>query len=225
MIDINLIEFAQKVKGWVLDILFPIPETLPEIKLNQTLFCPVCRARLPNNSKICHKNSQYKLGAATDYNNELVRRLIWRLKYRNKTRNVSLLGQILIKYLQNCEIKTENYTVVPIPLSVKRFRKRGYNQAALIAKHVAENLRLPLLESALGRVKDAPPQAEIGDWQTRKENIKGCFGIINPELIKGKNIILIDDVFTSGATMSEAAHQLKDFGAKQIIGLVIAKAG
>lgn len=53
----------------------------------------------------------------------------------------------------------------------------------------------------------------------------GAFGVADPEAIKGKNIILVDDVFTSGATMNEAAHQLKDFGAKNIIGLVVAKAG
>ena len=220
------------IKNWIFDILFPVPDLPQNLTFNQTLFCSTCRARLANNVKICHRNSQYKLGAATGYDNEIVRRLIWQLKYRGRTGNAVLLSKLLITYIENCKFlpagrhgKIKNFVLVPIPLSQKRLRQRGYNQAALISKNLAEKFKLPLVESALLRVKEAPPQAEIRDWDTRKKNVLGCFGVPDPKLVRGKNILLVDDVFTSGATMSAAAHELKDFGAKTIIGLVIAKAG
>lgn len=208
-----------------MDILFPTPDLPQNLKLNQTLFCPVCRARLARNVKICHKNSQYKLGAAISYNDETVRRLIWQLKYRGRTGNAAMLAKLLLRYLETCNLKLETFSIVPVPLSKTRLRKRGYNQSLLLAKILSENLKLPVVENALIRAKDTPPQAEVKDWEARKTNIQNCFGIADSELIKNKNIILVDDVFTSGATLNEAAKTLKSSGAKMILGLVIAKAG
>ena len=213
------------IKNWFLDILFPIQDLPQNIELNQTLFCPVCRARQARNVKICHKNSQYKLGAALNYSNEWARGMIWRLKYRGKTGNAVLLGNLLTDYFSGLNLQLKNCLVIPVPLSAKRQRKRGYNQAALIAKVLAQNFNLPLENSALVRQKETPPQMEIKDWDQRKRNVINCFGIANPRLIRDKNIILVNVVFTSGATLNEAAHTLKDFGARQIIGLVVAKAG
>ena len=216
--------FLKKLKNRLLDILFPALELLTDIKINRTLFCSTCRARLADNKKICHKSAQYLLGAATDYNDH-VKKLIWRLKYRDRAGFAEPLAQLLARYLEILNLEIEAYIVIPAPLSQKRFRERGYNQAELIAKIVAEKFNLPMETGALIRQKHTPPQAEVRGWDERKKNIAGCFGVTDPNLIKGKNIILVDDVFTSGATMSEAVHQLKDFGAKKILGLVIAKAG
>lgn len=213
------------IKNWVLDILFPTPGLPQNLKLNQTLFCPVCRARLARNVKICHKNSQYKLGAATSYNEEAVRKLIWQLKYRGRTGNAAPLAKLLLHYLETCNLKLETFLVVPVPLSKTRLRKRGYNQATLLAKILSENLKLPVVDNALIRIKDAPPQAEVRDWETRKTNIQNSFSVADSALIKNKNVILVDDVFTSGATLNEAAKTLKSAGVKQILALVVAKAG
>lgn len=213
------------IKNWVLDVLFPTPDLPQNLKLNQTLFCPVCRARLARNVKICHKNSQYKLGAAVSYNDEAVRKMIWQLKYRGRTGNAAVLGKILNTYFENLNLKIKNYVIVPVPLSKTRLRKRGYNQAMLIAKILSESLKFPVVENSLIRVKDTPPQAEVKDWYVRKENIQNCFGVADPALVKNKNIILVDDVFTSGATLNEIARVLKNAGARKILGLVIAKAG
>jgi len=151
--------------------------------------------------------------------------MIWQLKYRNKTNHAQILASLLIDYLKSLKIELGKFLVLPMPLSQKRRRDRGYNQAELLAKIVAESFGLPLETGHLIRQKDAKPQMEVKDWQERRKNIMNCFGVANPVLIKNKSIILVDDVFTSGATMSEAVHALKDFGAKKIIGLVVAKAG
>ena len=212
------------IKNWLLNILFPAQELPENLRLNDTLFCSVCRARLPENKKVCHKNAQYILGAAVRYDDR-VKEMIWHLKYRNRYTLAEPLSNLLNTYIENCKLEIGNFVIVPIPLSEKRFRDRGYNQATLIAKYVSEKFGLPVIENALIRQQHSAPQAEIRGWDERKKNIAGCFGILRPELVEGRNIILMDDVFTSGATISEAAHQLKDFGAKKIIGLVIAKAG
>lgn len=165
------------------------------------------------------------MGAATNYDQQAVRQTIWRLKYRNRTGLAKPLADILIKYAAKLDLDWGRFIVIPVPLSQARLRNRGYNQSELIARIFSESFQIELNKTALVRTKNTPPQMEIRDWEARKKNIIGAFGVAKPELIKGKNIILIDDVFTSGATMNEAAHQLKDSGAKQIIGLVVAKAG
>src|SRR3989344_4797547 len=208
--------WIQKLKSLALEILFPIPELPDGLRLFDTLFCSVCRARQPNNVKTCHKNSSYKLGSAVSYNDDTIRKMIWRLKYRGRTGYAPILAQLLEKYLENLNLKLGTYTVIPIPLSKKRLGERGYNQAAIIAKLVAERFRLNFEEGALIRVKDTKAQMEVKSWDDRKTNIAGCFGITEASLVEKKNIILIDDVFTSGSTISEAARTLKAAGAGRI---------
>lgn len=201
-----------------------MPEIPKNIRLYDTLFCSMCRARLPRGLKICHRSAQFLLGAATDYKDE-IKQLIWQMKYRNRFALSEPLAKLLNDYLITLDIDLTSFSVIPVPLSNKRLASRGYNQSALIAKIISERFKLPMIDGALVRQKDSAPQAEQKGWDERALNIEGCFGISRPEFIADKNIILVDDVFTSGATLREAAHQLKDFGAKKILGLVIAKAG
>ena len=113
---------------------------------------------------------------------------------------------------------------MPIPLHKNRERERGFNQSEAIAKIIASELNLQLKKDLLVRAKETKIQAELKDWNQRKNNLAGAFQIPQPEGIKGKNIILVDDVYTSGATINEAVKTLKENGAKKIIALVIAKA-
>lgn len=150
--------------------------------------------------------------------------MIWQLKYRGRTGNAVYLAILLTDYLKNLGIKLKNYEVLPVPLSKKRGRSRGYNQAQIIAKIVAANLGLQL-SSAVSKIKDTPAQAETKDWEERKKNLENCFAVANLESVKDKNFIILDDVFTSGATLNEIARTLKNAGARRILGLVVAKAG
>lgn len=217
-------EFFEKIKSYFLETIFPSPELPTNIQIHNSLFCPVCRARQARNVKICHKDAQYKLGAATAYD-ENIKKLIWRLKYRGKTGIAPMLAEILTRYIKNSDLKIDGFSVMPMPLSQKRERGRGYNQATLIAKKVADDFKLELSQNVLLRIKDAPPQAEAGSWEERKKNIAGAFAIATDNSLSGKNVILIDDVFTSGSTMTEAVRTLKLAGVKRVIGLVVAKAG
>jgi len=206
------------------------------IKLNNTSFCPICRARLPDNKRICghaipapintdkkHSHFYYLLAAAGNYDDLVLQNLIHYFKYKSFKNFAPFLGELAVNYVKNCKLKIENFIVAPIPLYPIRERKRGFNQAKLLSEFVAKNFNLELVE-ALKRIKNNKPQVECRDQETRIKNIKNCFAVKNPEKIRAKNILLVDDVFTSGATMNEAVKILKENGAGRIIALVLAKA-
>ncbi len=203
---------------------FLCPDCFLKISVNKTLFCGKCRARLPENKKICHLDFPYLLAAAAGYRDETVRELIHNLKFKGVKRAAKPLGEILIKYLKGLDLNLENYLIVPVPLGNKRLRSRGFNQAELLAREVSENFDLPVLKDAFIRAKETKPQTELKNLEDRFKNLEDGFIVINPEKISGKNILLIDDVSTSGATLNAAAAALKESGAKKIIALVAALA-
>lgn len=231
-----------KVKQIALDILFPPICILCERHLNNgekeksictmclksipvavVLTCPVCGARLADNKKTCHKDSGYRLAASSSYNNDQVKKLIWRLKYEKKSAAAKPLALILETHLRNLALNISDYHILPVPLHKNRERERGFNQAALIAEHLSKKISLPVIKGGFIRTKDTEPQAESKNFEAREKNVLGSFQITNPEFIKGKNIILLDDVFTSGSTMNEAVEALKTEGAAKILALVVAK--
>lgn len=194
------------------------------IALNQTLFCGECKSRLASGKKICHKDFPYVLGAATEYRNDAVRNLIHGLKFKFSKQAAAVLGGFLAEYAERLGISFSDYLVLPIPLSPARLRKRGFNQAELIARVFAERFSLPLATNVLARVKNTKPQSEAKNVGERRENVRACFVVKNTTSVFGKNIVLIDDVTTSGATLLEAALTLKSAGAKKIIALTAARA-
>jgi len=208
------------------------------IPLNKSLFCGRCGARLPYCKKICHFDFPYVLGAATTYKNEAARDLIRELKFGFIKNAAQPLAKLLISYAENTGFAdnfasqnrglTQNVTgndwvVVPVPLGAKRFRRRGFNQSALIAKIFAGHFSLAVEEKGFARQKETRPQSEMENFESRLENARNCFRVTSPENFSGRNIILIDDVSTSGATFLEAAESLKKSGAKKIIALAAVK--
>ncbi len=111
--------------------------------------------------------------------------------------------------------------IIPVPLHNKRKRWRGFNQAEIIAKEVASHFKLEMCTDKLVRIKHKKPQAKLGE-RDRKSNIVGCF-CWNGNKLANRNVILIDDVATTGSTLNECARILKDNGAGEVWGLVVAK--
>ncbi len=110
-----------------------------------------------------------------------------------------------------------------VPLSAKRLRKRGYDQAKLLAVEAARNLDCVAVET-LRKVRNTDAQSSINDDSARRANILGAYEVPDPEFVAGKRILLIDDVVTTGATLSECARVLRTFGAKEVVCASLARA-
>jgi ComF family protein len=157
--------------------------------------------------------------------------LIRILKY-NRVREASIpLGVLLSHHLTlsaNPLLSlSESILLLPIPLHIKKERARGFNQSSLIAQallHTLPTHHISIHTNILLRNKNTPSQTTQPNHQARKKNMINAFTLSNPEKIKGKVILLLDDVSTSGATLYAAARCIKTARPKRIIGLAIAKA-
>ena len=109
--------------------------------------------------------------------------------------------------------------IVPVPLHPKRLKQRGFNQALLLARAFPE---VPLGREAVVRVRHTVPQVELKPKE-RRDNVKGAFAVPDPALVKGKNVLLLDDVYTTGATVRECAKVLRRAGARRVDVLTVAR--
>ncbi len=195
-----------------------------KIKINDSLACAECGARLPENKKICHPSS-FILGSAGSYQNDILRELIAGLKYKGFKAAAPILAELLYEYLNKTGLNFADSAIVPIPLHKSRERKRGFNQSVLVAEELAKITGSQVL-SLLKRVANTKSQTEFSEKEKRLANVAGCFSLslTASDAVNLGKVILLDDVFTSGATMKEAVKTLKACGVKKIIGLVAAKA-
>jgi ComF family protein len=191
------------------------------IKLRARI-CPLCGGRLPR-SGICSNCTRNPLPLRVRsyalYEGPLVRALL-KLKYRPNRR----LAEEMAVWLKRL-IEREGWSasmVVAVPLSVSRLRQRGYNQVALIASALARMLELPHDAKALRRIRDTPSQVGLNPTE-RWNNVSGAF---RSYLSNGSSqtVLLVDDLFTTGATMAACASALKASGVKNLIGLTVARA-
>ncbi len=148
-----------------------------------------------------------------------VQKLIRDLKFRNNKSRSPYLTSLLLA-ASDLGLCYEVDMVVPVPLSKKRLKERGFNQVEAVFRPWAEGKGLRW-ENALLRKRETLPQWQLSLSQ-RRENIKGAFTITRPELVKNKHILLVDDIFTSGLTMNACARELKQAGAVKVFGLAIA---
>lgn len=166
-----------------------------------------------------------------DYRHKAVRETIWLLKYKNHKRLADILAEALyariLEELSELSVMKNFHepVLIPIPLSKERQRERGFNQALLLCRAIValdgEN-NLELNADVLVKPKDSEHQARIENRAHRLKNIVGSFAVKNADAIKNRNIILVDDVTTTGATLSEAKKVLKQAGAKNVIAFTVA---
>jgi ComF family protein len=111
--------------------------------------------------------------------------------------------------------------IVPVPLHRKRLRQRGFNQALLLSFQVSRAFNIPLSIDNLVRIRATRPQVELSG-EERIHNVRGAFALKRPDRFEGRVVMLVDDVFTTGATMNECAAVLKEGGAAHINALTLA---
>ena len=149
-----------------------------------------------------------------------MRDAIHQLKYRNLRTVAAPLGQLLKNYMVIHPIPGE--VLVPVPLHPKRLKERGYNQSALLAHELSKLTDLPIIEDCLVRQQPTPPQAKTASVEERRNNVSEAFTCVSDGL-RDRQVIIIDDVSTSGATLNACAQALKAAGVASVWGLVMAR--
>jgi len=149
-----------------------------------------------------------------------MREAIHQLKYQNLRALAIPLAEMLQEYLVASPLDVD--VLVPVPLHRKRLRERGYNQARLLAQELGKLINIPVVDDVLVRLRHTPPQARTATIVERTHNITDAFACRDNSL-RGRRVLLIDDVATSGTTLDACAAMLKDNGAASVWGLVMAR--
>lgn len=193
--------------------------------------CIVCGKLSPGNNRIppgrtclsCQEESPlYAFLSPLSYGEVIVRALIHGLKYDRIRSLDSVLARILAEYIGVYRLSfPEGSVIFPIPLHPSRKRTRGFNQSESIAKVLGASLGILVRDDILAKIKSTTPQIAFSR-EERLRNVNGTFGVRMPEAVKGKTILLLDDVKTTGATLEEAARVLKNAGAGHIWAITIA---
>lgn len=187
--------------------------------------CKKCGCQMYSMSKICNEcktsNHKFKSNYSVFYYDGIVAKRIKQLKFQNKKYLSKTFSNFIVaKFLQqNIDVDF----VIPVPLSLERLRQRGYNQSQLLCQSFIDNNILDVKTNILSRVKNTKSQTHLTK-SDRKLNIKDAFKVEDKQQIKGKNILLVDDIYTTGSTLNECAIVLLKNGAKSVFAITLANA-
>ena len=216
----------------ILDFIFP--QKCIGCGTKNEILCNSCLGKI---NTITTQNAD-NVFAVSNYNDPVTKKAINLLKYRGvKAVSERLADLIYISFLKETSLKKKlnNSIITPIPLSNTRMRERGFNQSELLARHFVskikddkgnnKNMSVTLHTNVLYKKFHTSAQVKTKNREERLSNLKGSFIVKNTEIIKNKIVIVIDDVLTTGATMREARKVLTQAGAKEVVGLVVARGG
>jgi ComF family protein len=147
---------------------------------------------------------------------------IHQFKYGGKSHMSPALAFLLMPFAERLLEEIDNGLIMPVPLHPKRLRERGFNQSLLLARHIAASLSIELDFLSLRRIKYTLPQAGLKKAERRK-NVRRAFELRDTKVVKGRHIILVDDVTTTGNTLNECARVLRKAGCKEVYCLVLAR--
>lgn len=221
MLFASLVKFIRAGAKAVLDLIYP--KKCFSCGKDRVYFCDDCLKNLEEPPSL-YIEWLDGLVVGGSVKNKALFKAIKFLKYRGGAEIASDLGRLLAQRAkEKIPFFGPNTILMPIPLFYKRERERGFNQAELLARAISGALKIPFKKDILERIKDTPAQAKTSSRKERFENIKNAFELKRDLSLWRPEVILVDDVLTTGATMSEAAKTLRKAGAKKIIGLVVAR--
>jgi len=207
----------------VFDFLFPVD---PKIKKLQETPAQILLDQLPA-SESFSGDSSTNINTLFSYGDERVKNLVWEIKYYKNQKISDAVGELIAEKIKSAlgpEIFKENHLVIPIPLTKKRLRERGFNHTEMltqsVVKHLPENFTLAT--NIVEKIRHTPKQSSLENRSERLHNLVGAFRVSNPEKTKGQKIILIDDVVTTGATVHEVQKVLLNASAAYVVAFAIA---
>ena len=215
----NINDTLNKASHRLMDFFFPRKCPFCGAVVGKELLCENCKKNLP----YCNETvtgSGYGSVTAPLYYKGNVRRAILDYKFDRKLGGLQTFGSLM------AACAAERYSgafdaITWVPVSEKRLRKRGFDQSRYLAASLCVDWHVAPQE-ALRKVRDNPPQSGLSDRKARRANVLGVYEAVDPANIAGKRFLLIDDIFTTGATLSECARILKDAGAADVICLTLA---
>jgi competence protein ComFC len=223
--------FSNKLVDWLfppscvscgMEGFFICPECLKKIKVLESPMCELCGSFV-RKQKICERCARRKISYEHYYGfaqyTGVMRDALLSLKYRHNFAIASLLVDLAMG--QVTLLTTGIDLIVPVPTSKVRKRLRGYNQAEMISRALAKRLTIEHDPNCLTRVREDGTQTKL-DVQDRYLNVLGVFKA-DPRLVTGKAILLVDDVYTTGATVNEASNTLVKSGADSVNVFTMAK--
>lgn len=196
-------------------------------KLNRDFLCKKCEKLLENQAKFDIIESKYDKNF---YDNHLyifqyqgiIRKLIIDYKFNEKVYLYKTFVNFLLKNEKFFEILKSYDTIIPVPISKKRKKERGYNQCLLISKEISKRLRIENNDYCLYKSKNIVAQSTLNK-EEREQNIKDAYDLRNIKSIENKKVLLIDDIYTTGSTLNECSRVLRQAKPKIITCLTIAK--
>ena len=149
--------------------------------------------------------------------------LIHHMKYHRRWAVAEMLAERLLKCDSIKQVLADADCLLPVPLHFRRQFARGYNQAHVLAKRIGRGCGIPVVRSAI-RIRNTKTQTEIRSQKDRHENVRDAFTLVNPREIEGKNVVVVDDVMTSGATLQAVGRALLPAKPASLSGIVVAVA-
>jgi ComF family protein len=203
-----------------------------KLSYEETVVCTKCFFELERTTEYIlkseYQNKFENSGLVSDFKaifvfrqDSAVQNLLHSLKYDKKFLSGIFLGGLLAKTFKDEIRKWYADFIIPVPLHRLKKAERGYNQSEYIAKGLKRELKIEIFKNALKRIRFTETQTHL-NYSERKLNVKNAFRVSNTNVIENKNIILVDDVVTTGSTINECAEALKKAGAKNVYGLFVA---
>jgi ComF family protein len=168
------------------------------------------------------KRPSYDIARAPYLYDGALMKAIHELKYAQRTHLADSLGSLLASFAQTWLGELKGSLIMPVPLHPRRLRARGFNQSLLLARCVASKTGSELDFLSLRRTKFTKPQTGLSS-EERKRNVRKAFEVVKPQAVKGRTIVLVDDVATTGSTLNECAKALKRSRADSVLCLVLAR--
>ncbi|NTV15498.1 MAG: ComF family protein [Desulfobulbaceae bacterium] len=204
------------------------PECLAQIELVSGPLCPGCGRQFPKAAGGAHYcglclsgHYHFERARAVALYTEPFSHVIHRFKYRGKTHGLPSFSALLAR-LPEPPLREPPELILPVPLHDRKLRQRGFNQAVLLARAFFPRDRQRIKTDLLLRQLNTDPQTSLSG-QARRQNLKNAFKVRKPEQVRGKMIVLVDDVFTTGTTVNECARVLKKAGARRVEVLTLAR--
>lgn len=206
----------------ILDFLFPRHCPFCGRIAGKELLCDTCKRELPFTAEHAVSDEGFARCAAPLYYDGLVREAILQFKFKRHFASLSCFGMLMAQCAAE-HFSGDFDAITWVPVSKKRLKKRGFDQARYLAASVCVDWHVAPIET-LQKTVDNPAQSGIEDADERRANVLGIYEAVDPEQFRGKRLLLIDDIRTTGATLAECVRVLKDAGAADVLCLTLAVA-